>query len=124
MKIADKGARIGNFIADSAIVFLLIILQTLLLGIILPEDTLPIFDIYPFVFYFLYYFTFENFLGKTPGKYLTKTMVVNHSGEKPTVKALLMRTIARLIPYDYISYIFGQGLHDTISNTFVVNSRS
>jgi uncharacterized RDD family membrane protein YckC len=67
-----------------------------------------------------YYFFFELFSGKTPGKYLTKTLVVNYSGERPSMKALLIRNVARLISYDGFSFIFGQGLHDDISGTMVV----
>ncbi len=127
MTIADKGARIGNFIIDSILIILLIIIQAFILGEILnviTDESSSFFGIYIFIFYFLYYFVFEYFFGKTPGKYLTKTIVVNCFGEKPNIKALLIRSTARLVPYDCFSFIFGQGLHDSISNTIVINNRN
>ncbi len=123
MNIADKGTRVGNFIIDSSIIFVLILIQAVILGgmlDVITNDNLPFEGIYFFVFYFFYYFLFEYFFGKTPGKYLTKTIVVNCHGAQPSFKAVLMRSIARLIPYDYFSFIFGQGLHDFISNTIVI----
>ena len=125
MIIADKGARLGNFFIDSILIILLILIQYLVLTILETEgDVLFYFsNIYIYLFYFLYYFIFEYFLNRTPGKYLTNTLVVNHCGEKPSLKAHLKRSIARLIFHDQFSYIFGQGLHDSFSKTFVVNTR-
>lgn len=125
MIIADKGARLGNFIIDSILIVLLILLQYFVLTITDAESEVLgyFFDIYIYIFYFLYYFIFEYFLNKTPGKYLTKTIVVNHFGEKPNLKAQLLRSFARLIFHDQFSYVFGQGLHDSISNTFVIKTR-
>ena len=123
MKKADKGARVGNFIIDGLIVFLLAGIQSFVLGkfINLATDNYSLYlDIYFGLFTFAYYFFFELLSGKTPGKYLTKTSVVNYSGERPTMKALLIRNAARLISYDAFSFIFGQGLHDDISGTTVV----
>ena len=124
MIIADKGARLGNFLIDSIFIILLILIQYLVLTILDTEGDflLYYFEIYIYVFYFLYYFIFEYFFSRTPGKYLTKTIVVNHYGERPNLKAHLKRSIARLIFHDLFSYVFGQGLHDSISNTFVVNT--
>ena len=125
MVIADKGARIGNFFIDSILIVLLIFIQYFVLLILNVENEMVFyfFDIYIYFFYFLYYFIFEYFLSKTPGKYLTKTIIVNHFGEKPNLKAHLKRSIARLIFFhDQFSFVFGQGLHDNISNTFVVNT--
>jgi len=123
MNIADKGTRVGNFIIDRSIIFILILIQAVILGgmpDVITNDNLAFEGIYFFLFYFFYYFLFEYFFGKTPGKYLTKTIVVNYHGEQPAFKAVLIRSIARLIPYDYFSFIFGQGLHDCISNTVVI----
>ena len=124
MIIADKGARLGNFFIDNIVIILLILIQYFILTLLDAEGDFLFyfFDIYIYLFYFLYYFLFEYFLNRTPGKYLTNTIVVNHSGERPNIKEHLKRSIARLIFFhDQFSYVFGQGLHDSISNTVVVN---
>jgi uncharacterized RDD family membrane protein YckC len=124
MIIADKGARAGNFIIDSMLFILLIMILAVILELlrdVVPEWAFYYFDWYMLVFYFLYYFLFEFFWGKTPGKFFTKTRVVNRLGKKPKFVALLIRNIMRLMPfYDHFSFIFGQGLHDRISGTRVV----
>lgn len=69
---------------------------------------------------FVYYFTFELLYSRTPGKFQTQSKVVNKDGEKPSVFQLLIRSLSR-----FISVFSGisddeRAVHDTISNTFVV----
>jgi hypothetical protein len=57
---------------------------------------------------------------RTPGKFQTQTKVVNKDGKKPSIFQLLIRSISR-----FISIFSGisddeRAIHDTISNTFVV----
>ena len=69
-----------------------------------------------------YYFVFEASSGKTLGKVITKTRVVDEQGEKPTPTNILGRTLCRLIPFDALSFLgSGLGWHDSISKTYVVN---
>ena len=71
------------------------------------------------LFYYLYYFTFEFFGGQTIGKMITKTKVVSiKNGVKPSVLKILIRTLSRLIPIDFIFYLFQpNGIHDLLSKT-------
>ncbi|MEI6142836.1 MAG: tetratricopeptide repeat protein, partial [Mariniphaga sp.] len=71
---------------------------------------------------FIPYFFFEYFFGKTLGKWLTGTRVVNSSGGKPTVWQILGRTASRFIPFESLTFLGKQkrGLHDTNSETYVV----
>lgn len=71
----------------------------------------------------LYYNVFEIFFGTTIGKLITKTVVVDVYGEKPTANAILIRSLCRLIPFEVFSF-FGTpciGWHDSLSKTYVVN---
>ena len=71
----------------------------------------------------LYYNVFEIFFGTTVGKLMTKTVVVDEYGEKPTANAVLIRSLCRLIPFEVFSF-FGTpcvGWHDSLSKTYVVN---
>jgi len=74
---------------------------------------------------FLYYFIGEFFLkGKTLGKFATKTRVRKTSGEKPSKENILIRSLTRLIPFEFISIFFEiekkDSWHDRFSDTIVV----
>jgi uncharacterized RDD family membrane protein YckC len=123
-KLADKGTRLANHIVDSIGFYFLIFLHAMILdgylGII-PKDGSPLLGIYAFVLYIFYHTLFEYFLGKTPGKFLTKTHVKTINGLRPSFAKVLKRNLCRLIPLDNISFlIFKHGWHDKISKTCVV----
>lgn len=123
MNIADKGDRFGNYLVD-CICFSFILMTGAFafdgwLGVV-PEDGSPLLGILFFILYFLYHFLFELLGGKTPGKYLTRTRVVNSLGEKPGLRQLVIRNLCRLILFDNLSFLFGKGLHDGLSGTIVI----
>ena len=124
MKIADKGTRFGNHIIDNIAVIIIVILHAFVLdGLlhIIPEDGSPWLGLYFFVLYFGYHFLLEFFFGRTIGKFITKTKVVDINGDKPNTKTLFIRNICRLIPLDNFSFLFGEdGWHDSISETQVI----
>ena len=68
-----------------------------------------------------YYYFFEHFTGRTIGKYISKTMVVDKNGNNPNKISILKRTLARIIPFEGISF-FGneRGWHDSLSKTYVI----
>lgn len=68
-----------------------------------------------------YYYFFEHFTGRTIGKYISKTMVVDINGNNPNKISILKRTLARIIPFEGISF-FGneRGWHDSLSKTYVI----
>jgi uncharacterized RDD family membrane protein YckC len=74
-----------------------------------------------------YYGLFETLISRTPGKFVTDTRVVMRDSEKPGNTAILIRTLCRQIPLEFISFIpvFGKlpiGWHDTFSKTLVVDN--
>jgi len=75
---------------------------------------------------FAYYFVFEYRLGKTPGKFLTRTRVVSSEGGKPSRRAILVRTAVRFIPFEWVSFVQKNpvGWHDSLSGTMVVRDRA
>ncbi len=126
MKIdhASKANRFANNFIDTIVFYFLIFLHAMILdgwlGII-PEGGSDWFVIYFFVFYVLYHFIFEYLFGKTPGKFITKTKVIDVDGNKPDFKTLLVRNFSRLIPFDALSFLLSdRGWHDSISKTHVV----
>ena len=73
----------------------------------------------------IYYIFFETLFGRTVGKFVTKTIVVNENGERATHEQILIRSLCRLIPFYEFSF-FGipvKAWHDKISKTYVVNKK-
>ena len=72
----------------------------------------------------VYYGLFETLSMRTLGKYVTNTMVVNRDGSRPDTNNILIRTLCRQIPLEFISF-FGAnaiGWHDMFSKTLVVDA--
>ncbi|MBA4408429.1 MAG: hypothetical protein C0397_03280 [Odoribacter sp.] len=71
---------------------------------------------------FFTYFIQEYIFGKTIGKFITKTHVVNSSGNKPTIGQLILRNFIRIIPFEAFTFVLkdSRGFHDSISNTYVI----
>ena len=125
---ASKGKRFLNLLIDIGIFytltfvigFLIVILGSVSAAQLLLADGFSQFI--TFLIYISYYVVTEATLGKTIGKAVTKTSVVNEQGERPTVLNILGRTLCRFIPFDALSFLFsGTGWHDNISKTYVVN---
>mgnify|MGYP006194134631 FL=1 len=121
---ANKGARVGNAITDTVCVFVLYSL----LEMFYSFGYIALLGDYPYVpgflFYLIYssyYFLFEHFMGATPGKLITGTVVKNYNDANPTMKQTFMRSVLRIFPHDQLSFLCGAvGLHDLFSKTKVV----
>jgi uncharacterized RDD family membrane protein YckC len=123
----NKKTRFLNLVIDSICFWILWIIHVLLfedfIKNIIGEGSAMKNIAYLLTFYFMYNFVFELLFGKTIGKFLTGTKVVDNDEKKPTFKTLLIRNLCRLIPFDAFSYlIFETGWHDSISKTTVVNT--
>lgn len=70
-------------------------------------------------FRIVHYILSESVLGASPAKFLTKTRVIDYNGEKPSLKTIMLRTISRLVPLEWISFFIGDGWHDQWSKTIV-----
>ncbi len=135
---ANKGKRLGNFIIDLIIFRIFIIVIFAALGFILYaiggdvdsflyqlETINPFLDL--LITYAIYFFVFWGLetltKGRTLGKYITQTIVVDIEGNPPSSGALAKRSLSRLIPFDGFSYLGdeGRGWHDTIPNLYVVD---
>lgn len=71
----------------------------------------------------VYFGLFETLTMRTPGKYVTNTMVVKFDGTQPSDMSILLRTLCRLIPLEFLSFLGRPpvGLHDSFSKTRVVD---
>lgn len=123
-----KGLRFANYMIDRLCVFGLSWLAGQLLGylfIYLPASSYEVIYIYSFAIGislgFMYFFVLEAFTGRTLGKILTGTKVINVHGQKPSFGQVVGRTFSRYIPFEPFSFLFGdRGWHDSLSKTYVV----
>lgn len=61
---------------------------------------------------------------KTPGKFLTKTLVIDEYGNKPNLRTIVLRSFIRFVPFEPFSCLsdsYSRGWHDRWSNTWVVD---
>lgn len=127
LPLASKGQRVVNLIVDSTTIVLLQIAVLVVLGVFLDEATLEgnsvgtALTIAVYSLGFFYYVVLEATVGRTVGKLLTRTRVVDAGGRKPSTSAIVMRTLCRLIPFEFVSFLLTEnGLHDAASSTRVV----
>lgn len=125
------GLRIANFFIDRIIAQVLL---GVLLGVcleLLPEDqqesTLGNIISFGGVFmmYIGYFILCEGLTGRTLGKLITGTKVVDGFGQKPSWGKVIGRSFARLIPFEPFSFLGSQtrGWHDSMTGTYVVKCR-
>ena len=78
------------------------------------------------VFYYVYYFIMEYTFGQTIGKMITKSKVVNAKNKgHPNLIQIFIRTLSRLIPIDFVSYLLNQqGIHDYLSKTKLIKIKN
>ena len=122
---ASKKTRFFNHVLDNLIFWVLFVIH----GILFEDRIKSIMGqsaikniIYFLVLYFLYHFIFELLSGRTPGKFITGTKVIDEDEKKPNARTLLIRNLSRLIPFDALSYLtFEKGWHDSISKTSIIN---
>jgi uncharacterized RDD family membrane protein YckC len=67
----------------------------------------------------VYYNLFEIFFRRTPGKFLTNTIVSTTDNSKPSIPTIFLRTLLRLVPLEFISFLFSANWHDRFSKTRV-----
>lgn len=128
--IVTRRIRLFHFIIDMILVYaaayfsgyiLPLFIDVRILAPWLKEHNYLFGAIVIFVIYFLQEFIF----GKTLGKLITGTHVVDAKGNKPTFWQFVGRTLSRMIPFESISFLFSEkrGWHDTISDTYVIKDR-
>lgn len=134
-RAASKGKRLANYFIDYIILIIINFNIGMVIGVIIgmfyPEyfdyiDSIGLLEQYIFgtIVGTVYYTLFESITGRSIGKLITKTKVVNEEGGKPTFHALLIRSLCRFIPFEAFSFLGAEtkGWHDTISNTRVIET--
>ena len=131
VKTVPHGPRVAHFIIDLIAFKVVVYVVIYLLGLLSASSvstsalsltsrlmgTLTLLLLYPAMYAFCEY-TWQ----RTPGKFLTKTLVIDEYGNKPDLRRVVLRSLIRLVPLDGISCLSdeGRGWHDKWSDTFVV----
>lgn len=123
MRKVGVGIRVLNFLVDTFIIF------WITYGVSAWWDFHVMYWGYPPVQFYtqfaatlvVYYILFEGLFKRTPGKWFSKSKVVNSAGNKPAFWQIIIRTVIRLTIVDcfFIPFLDGP-LHDYLSKTAVV----
>ncbi len=130
----SQGKRFANYLLDTIFALIFGVIMGFILGIVLalisPNllntidfDSTIVNYLFNTVAFFLYYTLFESINGRSLAKYITKTMVVDENGEKPSFGTIMVRSLCRKIPFNAFSFLSSDesGWHDRFSNTRVVD---
>ena len=133
--LASKSKRFANFIIDYIIRIILVFIIGFAVAIyahsVGNEDLIYSLEnintiteyLVGFLFLFIYYLTFESVNGRTIGKYITNTKVLMIDGTKASTDKVLIRTLSRIVPFEFLSFLGSddKGWHDTWTDTVVVD---
>lgn len=125
MQTVGIGTRVLNYIIDTLIVFLIAFLISKAWNwyVVYWQYTYIGFYYFFFGIQVLYYFIWESISGRTAGKLISQTKVINKNGLKPSVGAIFIRSISRIILIDGFFFPFlNKTLHDYFSGTEVVEN--
>jgi uncharacterized RDD family membrane protein YckC len=133
LNTASKGKRFTNFIIDRIVLLVLSLGFGIFLGVVLAlvspaaltimeEGNFLMEYFLAFVFGTIYYSLLEGLTGRSVGKLITKTRVVNEEGGSPSFSSVFLRSLCRYIPFDAFSFLGDDaiGWHDTLSKTRVI----
>jgi uncharacterized RDD family membrane protein YckC len=76
------------------------------------------------LFLLLYYLVSESVFCLSPGKFFTNTAVIREDGTKAGFKTVLLRTLARLVPFEPLSLLGGEAWHDRWTRTWVIKKEN
>ena len=133
---AGSGKRFGNYIIDNVLVYLLwqVFFRTVgrkfVLLMVSPYDTLTTIYIKLYLMILvldIFFYTAVEYLGrgKTLGKLITGTRVVNEDGTYISFKTAFLRTLSRKVPFEPFS-AFGDPSypwHDRWTRTYVIDDK-
>ncbi|HRG07061.1 MAG TPA: RDD family protein [Cyclobacteriaceae bacterium] len=133
---ASTGQRFLNYLIDTVVYYLLIIVFVFVGGIaiaLLAPDSLTDIDeessgftLLSYVIAILimvgYYTFMESVFGRTIGKFITGTYVVTKDGKTPGTGTIFLRSLSRLVPFEAFSFLGdgARGWHDTWTDTWVI----
>lgn len=136
MADAGKWRRFFNLLLDYIAIMMVVFVVTVIAAIIGGDATLKWIEAMNFWqeqllgigMLLAYYIAMEGLFGLTVGKWITGTRVVDERGGPATWRQVVLRSLARLIPFEAFSLLFSEdgvarGWHDRLPRTRVVLRR-
>lgn len=124
MRKVGIGTRVMNFLVDTTIIFIFTYILYKIWSFNVFYYHIPYFPFYYFMglVLFLYYLVLESINGRTPGKKLTISVVVDKDGHRPGFFQIFIRSLVRVTVIDcfFIPFL-NMPLHDYLSKTYVVD---
>ena len=130
---AGKWRRFFNLVLDYIAILLIVFVSTIVAIIAGGEGVVRWMDgmgawqelLLRIAVLLAYYIVMEGMFGLTIGKWITCTRVVDERGGPPTWRQAVLRSLARLIPFEAFSVLFSddgvaRGWHDSLPRTRVV----
>lgn len=135
--IASRWQRLGNYVIDLILSMVMVNIYSFVLmsyyGVWddfsnaekINENLLTNQILMGYLIPFLYFILMEHFTGRTIGKIITGTRVVDLDHRNPSLLKSFFRTVIRIVPFEAISIFSSSRLmwHDSWTNTFVVKTR-
>ena len=128
MHLAGGWKRLANSVIDVIVIYIIMFILAILINVFGVQspgiDDFQVFITFSiYIIFILYYWVMESLLGKTIGKYITRTRIVKEDGSHPKALNVLGRTLSRFIPFDVFSYLGspGTGWHDSIPKIYVIS---
>ena len=123
--LATHQQRANNFILDLVMHYCILFGICMVVVVIMMVNGYSqdaIYEQVALIIDLIYFNFFEILFARTIGKFITKTVVVDEYGRKPTINAVLMRSICRAIPFEFLTFLGMpcRGWHDQFSGTYVV----
>lgn len=128
---ASLWLRLANMLIDYVMFYLLLVALIVGLSFVLSDGAIQtLFEglwgsVLGIGVMFAYYVVMEGYCGRTVGKFVTGTRVVDEKGGPVRLGQVIGRSFARFIPFEVFSY-FGEekrGWHDSLPRTRVVKCR-
>lgn len=132
VRTVKSGPRFAHFFIDVMAFQILLVIVQFILGLLqsavgydslVGQTVVLMSTIGLLLFYPLMYVVTEYYWQQSPGKYLTKTVVINEYGNKPDLSQVVLRSLIRMVPFEPFSCAgdtHSYGWHDSWSETFVV----
>lgn len=132
--LASNGKRFLNYLIDIFLVFIGIFLFGFTAGILISLGVEDVrnwianlgdigWNIIGVIILIAYYTLTEGLFGRTVGKFITGTVVVDENGQKISFGSAFKRSLCRCIPFDNFSFLGSRGWHDSITDTYVVEKK-
>ncbi len=131
--LASRGKRFANYIIDRIVFYILILGLAFVAGIVFGPETLAWMEqlnrlediLLTALLGVVYYAVSESLMnGRTVGKLITKTRVVDEYGQTPDFTTTFRRSLCRFVPFDAFSFLGDgtTGWHDRWSDTRVIEA--